>query len=244
MGLFIFWLPIIGSLLLGSIAVGAWFADQKLIAIWFGFAGSVCFLLIFTIQIQQRIIISPGPLKDRAQISIDTIGVSGINWVENGGLFAVQFKLTNTGKENATHVFFEAKTWMPTKIGEDATPQSAMRAYVDDIERRRRGVMPAGKIYYVGQSYQEGMAMLIDRNDAESAMKALPGMNDVLPRVIACVSYSIDGTSNYRHSCNSFFIFTPAPPRSPIGIFRGIAVDRNYPAHRVGISQAGYTIAN
>jgi hypothetical protein len=48
----IFWLPIVGGILLGSIAVSAWYSGTKVAALWWGFGGLVCFLLAGTLQIQ------------------------------------------------------------------------------------------------------------------------------------------------------------------------------------------------
>jgi hypothetical protein len=47
------WLPLIGGGLLCAVAIGAWFGDQKSIAIWFGFAGLVCLLLLAALQLQE-----------------------------------------------------------------------------------------------------------------------------------------------------------------------------------------------
>jgi hypothetical protein len=46
------WLPIVGSILLGGIAVGAWYGGNKVAALWLAFAGVVCFLLLVVLQIQ------------------------------------------------------------------------------------------------------------------------------------------------------------------------------------------------
>ena len=56
-----FWLPIFGAGLLWTIAVSAWFGDQKVPAVWFGFVGSVLLLLLFALQIQQVISAKPRP---------------------------------------------------------------------------------------------------------------------------------------------------------------------------------------
>lgn len=53
MELFNLWLPMIGGGILFAIAIGAWFAEQKIHAIWFGFSGLVCLLLLFALQLQE-----------------------------------------------------------------------------------------------------------------------------------------------------------------------------------------------
>ena len=57
------WLPLIGGGLLCAIAIGAWFGDQRPIAIWFGFAGLVCLLLLAALQLQEHETAS-GHVKD------------------------------------------------------------------------------------------------------------------------------------------------------------------------------------
>ncbi len=48
----VFWLPIIGGVLLGGFAGNAWYGGNKILAIWLAFAGIVCFLLVAAFQIQ------------------------------------------------------------------------------------------------------------------------------------------------------------------------------------------------
>ena len=51
----IFWLPLIAGLLLGGLAVGAWYGGDKTLAIWVGFVGAVCLVLLVALQIQQEV---------------------------------------------------------------------------------------------------------------------------------------------------------------------------------------------
>jgi hypothetical protein len=64
MELAILWLPIIGGLLFGCVAVGAWFAGSKILAVWTGFAGIVCLLLLAALQIQEQIVSAPATPDD------------------------------------------------------------------------------------------------------------------------------------------------------------------------------------
>jgi hypothetical protein len=52
---FNFWLPLIGLGIFGAIAVGAWFADQKIIGVWAGFIGIVCVLLLLALRLNDSI---------------------------------------------------------------------------------------------------------------------------------------------------------------------------------------------
>jgi hypothetical protein len=86
MDLAIFWLPIIGGILLGGFAVSAYFGGNKTAALWVGFFGFICFCLVAALQIQQAIWKSSGPVvddteirKSRAYVFIDTIRTSSID---------------------------------------------------------------------------------------------------------------------------------------------------------------------
>lgn len=51
----IFWMPLIGGVLLSGIAGSAWYGGDKIPAIWIAFAGAVLFLLTGAVQIQQAV---------------------------------------------------------------------------------------------------------------------------------------------------------------------------------------------
>lgn len=48
------WLPLIGGGVLLAIAISAWFADRRIVGIWFGFAGIVCLILLAALQLQEH----------------------------------------------------------------------------------------------------------------------------------------------------------------------------------------------
>lgn len=53
MDLAIYWLPVVGGILLGTIAAGEWYSGNRALAVWFGFAGVILFLFVFALQLQQ-----------------------------------------------------------------------------------------------------------------------------------------------------------------------------------------------
>ena len=55
MELLIFWLPIIGGILLGGFCVGALYAGRATQALWFGVFGFIFFIFVGAIQIQKEI---------------------------------------------------------------------------------------------------------------------------------------------------------------------------------------------
>jgi hypothetical protein len=55
MELAIFWLPVIGGILLGGLAGNAWYGGDKTLGLWLAFVGFICFQFVVVLQIQQTI---------------------------------------------------------------------------------------------------------------------------------------------------------------------------------------------
>ena len=51
----IFWVPLVASILLGGVAIAAWYGGDRTLAIWVGFVGAICFLLTMALQVQQHV---------------------------------------------------------------------------------------------------------------------------------------------------------------------------------------------
>lgn len=111
-----FWLPLIGFGLFWAIAIGAWFAEKKLVGTWFGFAGTVSILLLIVLQIQdglketialspeaaaQRIIIAAQSAMQRAWLSVSPQIASEIR---KGKPINISLVTENVGHEPATGV--------------------------------------------------------------------------------------------------------------------------------------------
>lgn len=105
------WLPLIGGGILIAIAISAWFADHKIVGIWFGFAGFVCLLLLAALQIQESVDAEtnrPSPTDAevrqlRAYVSV----VEGNVGHTIGRAPTVSLVLKNTGQTEARNV-----TWL------------------------------------------------------------------------------------------------------------------------------------
>jgi hypothetical protein len=65
-----FWLPIIGGILLGSIALAAWFADNKVAAWGFGIPGAICFLILGVLQFGQAFHAAETPQPNSSAVAI------------------------------------------------------------------------------------------------------------------------------------------------------------------------------
>ena len=129
------WLPGIGFGVLIAIAISAWFAEKRLTAIWFGFFGVVCLLLLLTLQLQnavkeagsdkplapeaaaQKIFAAAEARSQRAWISV-VPRVTGE--VKNGVPITIELITENVGKEPGTGVSHHGMTMMfdmPEQIG-------------------------------------------------------------------------------------------------------------------------------
>jgi hypothetical protein len=78
------WLPVIGAGIFIAWAIGAWYGGDKRLAIWLIFSGSVCMLLLGTLQWQRAIAEVSNPddaevKKARAYVFIDTIKTQNID---------------------------------------------------------------------------------------------------------------------------------------------------------------------
>ena len=85
----IFWLPIIGGGVFWSFAGNAYYSGHKSHALWLGFGGAVCFLLLAAIQIQKTIWDSDQSialsLTERPWVSISSvIPASPLSYADKG----------------------------------------------------------------------------------------------------------------------------------------------------------------
>jgi len=80
-----FVLPIIGTFLLGSVAVAEWYGGNKIRAIWFGLAGVFCILVVVAILWTQAILADGATGAEAKLVNRPTIGVDNINSVVQAG---------------------------------------------------------------------------------------------------------------------------------------------------------------
>src|SRR5947209_5173889 len=102
------WLPLVAVGIFAAIAIGAWFADRRVTAIWFGFGCGVGLLLLLSVHLQQ-IVSRPEEPKhretspDRPWVSVQVEIVGPLAYDDAGwdaGLrwhIPIKFRLTNTG---------------------------------------------------------------------------------------------------------------------------------------------------
>lgn len=101
MELAIFWLPIIGGILLGGIAGAAWYGGNKIFGLWAGFFGVICLLLVGVFQIQNAVLSSAErsnsseASEKRAFIILDVIARPYPPL--NPNRFAISLVVTNAG---------------------------------------------------------------------------------------------------------------------------------------------------
>lgn len=115
------WLPLIGGGILGAIAIGAWFGEHKIAAVWFGFGGTVCLLLLGALQVQELVSspeqpgLSPAIILDqRPWVSVDVQLVPPLVYDDMGwdaGFrwhIGINYTLGNDGKTPAVNAEFFA----------------------------------------------------------------------------------------------------------------------------------------
>lgn len=115
------WLPLIGGGILGATAIGAWFGDHKTAAVWFGFSGAVCLLLLGALHIQELVSspeqpgLSPATILDqRPWVSVDVQLIPPLVYDDKGwdaGFrwhVAIDYTLGNGGKTPAVNAEFFA----------------------------------------------------------------------------------------------------------------------------------------
>jgi hypothetical protein len=117
-----------------------------------------------------------------------------------------------------------------------------MQDYASDIRRRRGLGDVAGEVYFPDQTYERGMALLIDRREFSDLVEnsKLP---DVLPRVIACASYGINSDKALKQTCTSYYVMVKKPD-APAGMFSGVALNQNIAAAQIDVGTAFYSYAD
>lgn len=176
----------------------------------------------------------------RPWISIEATGHSGIVWEERGARLSVFFTLKNVGRSPATNLFFEAKIGLP-HAGHPAIPVKSLLDYSADIRRRRASDDITGETYLPGQTYKNGLEMLIDREAFTSLAEEI-GIPSLTPRILACANYSVDSGKTLKQTCTSFCV-TPKGHKAKApseGVF-GLALDQEVPADQFDIGALYYS---
>jgi len=111
----IFWLPIVGGILLGGFCVNALYSGKYSHATWFGFFGVFCFALVAAIQIQQTIWKSEDGARNpnRPYISIAAIGFPDI--IIQAGPVIIKWDIKNSGRTMAKIIESNMTLWFATE---------------------------------------------------------------------------------------------------------------------------------
>jgi hypothetical protein len=131
----ILWLPGIGFGVLIAISISAWFAEKKIAAIWFGFGGTVCLLLLLALQLHNAVReagigepLSPEAAARKvfaaAEVRSQRAWISVVprlaNEIKIGAPITIELIADNVGKEPATGVSHHGMAMMfdmPEQIG-------------------------------------------------------------------------------------------------------------------------------
>lgn len=167
--LLVFWLPILGGGVFLSFAGNAWYSDHKIQAIWFGFGGVVCFLLLGVIQLHKYIADSQIPIglsaTERPWVSINRVTAATDLTYDDKGWDAgtrwhaiFRYEVQNNGNTPAIQAEIYANAipfmmggWPPDRI-KDGVPQGApepgtdvdaeLRKMCDGVAQMRRHLPP------------------------------------------------------------------------------------------------------
>jgi hypothetical protein len=121
-----YWLPQLGIGIFWAIAISAWFAEKKIVGLWFGFAGLVSIFLLAALQIQDRLLkeevapLSPEAAAQRivsaAQSAIQrawlSISPQIVGEIREGKPITLNLVTENVGREPATGVSHHGVTMM------------------------------------------------------------------------------------------------------------------------------------
>jgi hypothetical protein len=129
------WLPLIGGGLLWAITIGAFFSENKITGVWFGFVGTVCLLFLFALHLHEHFVVerdaatatapptSKADSPDRPWVSLD-VGIAGsLAYGDIGRVggpswhIPIMIALKNTGNTPAFGVETTVKM-MPFLFGE------------------------------------------------------------------------------------------------------------------------------
>jgi hypothetical protein len=142
MEFFNIWLPLIGGGLFAAIAIGAWFAENKVTGIWFGFAGSVCLLLLFALQLHEHVV-SERPDQPAQPTAIDFarsrayIAPNEVFVEQRGSAFDIRIVPVNSGQTPG----YEFHTFLGVNLVDESREPDAVKkmcTIVDDYMKAGR----------------------------------------------------------------------------------------------------------
>jgi hypothetical protein len=229
------WLPLIAVGILAAIAIGAWFADRKVTAIWFGFGCGVVLLLLLSIHLQQ-IVSGPEVPKsresspDRPWVSVE-VEIAGSLAYDDAGWDAgtrwhipIKFRLTNTGSTPATGVDAHANI-MPFMIGywpkdriKDGIPQGPAIPGTDAADELKKlcaslASMTSNLGPFMGYTLFKGKSLeslfhINGNPDLFNAARQSPGYSGNI-LLLVCVTYRAPTDERLHQTGESFAIFRP-----------------------------------
>jgi hypothetical protein len=201
MALLEIWLPLIGGGILIATAIGAWWADHRVAAVWFGFFGSVALLLLVAFQIQESVSksereIPPGIVLDqRPWIEIINISAGPLTFDNDGARLGVAVEIRNTGKTPARNIQFSAAVYLIGAGHMDV--EGEHNRFCEKIRERRAA---AGEMLFKDRSTTLRNSIPIVKDDI--AKYSMPGQTApfIVPIVIGCVDYGSTLNGERRQS--------------------------------------------
>jgi hypothetical protein len=207
-GVLLFWLPIIGGILLGGFGCNAWYGGSKSLGLWLSFAGLLCFLLLGALQIQEAIWKNDAkPVKsndpDRPWISVgDPIIASPLRFLAAGATVTLRFLVKNSGKSPAVNVSFQVQLIPMTP--ERSAPHLEQERFVAELKAKPDILVFGERSVFQGDSVAVEQSFLVPRAEIEQAAKLFEPhgqTNTFLPILVACAVYKFSHEGERHYTC-------------------------------------------
>jgi hypothetical protein len=206
------WLPLIGSLLVGGFAAAAWYGGNKIAAIWIGFAGCVCLLLLLALELQQWAKTNEAenqksPEKtsaDRPWISVgDPIVASPLRFLPVGATVTLRFPVRHTGGPNPA-LNFSLQAELIASTPERSAPHLERERFVKQLKERPDGLVFGERSLFQGDATFVEQSFLVPQAEVEQAAALLADTNmkrPFLPIFVACAVYKLVAGGERHYTC-------------------------------------------
>jgi hypothetical protein len=208
------WIPLIGGGILWAIAIGAWFSENKITGVWFGFSGTVCLLFLFALHLHEHFVgerelakaaaVAPAEFPERPWISVgDPIVASPLKFLDAGATIALRFPIKNTGKSPALNVSLQAELIPMTP--ERSAPHVEQERFIAELKARPDNLVFGERTLFVGDAIVAERNFFVPKSEIDNA-SALLGehsteKNQFLPILVACAVYKFNRTGERHYTC-------------------------------------------
>jgi hypothetical protein len=212
------WLPIIGVGIFFAWAIGAWYSEHKILAIWLAFASAVCLLLLVTLQVQNSIIQTDTHAPkvdqpDRPWVYFAEVSVQApLSYDVDGANVVLAYIVENMGGSPANRVRIDV--WpLAFQVGRNdpiehqlfhlktLNQRNDSFAAVEDV-KFQQGLI--GITLFRGEKRGFIISTRINRSELDEASKYTNG--EFLIMVSAVIEYKLSGSDRVHRTCRIFHL--------------------------------------